>query len=184
MAIDSSGMDSSELLVIGKFTTFYGVQGWLKVHSFTEPMENLLDYPDRYVELNGRWQPLQLAAGKRHGKGLVARIEGVGNREQAQRYCNSNIAVLKTALPSLASDEYYWHQLEGLQVEAVGEQGEPVILGTLAQMMETGANDVMLVRGNSSSIDQQERLIPYLDHVVKSIDIEAGIMQVDWDPEF
>lgn len=177
-------IDSTELLVIGKFTTFFGVRGWLKVYSYTEPVENLLNYPEPYVELNGHWQPLKLAEGKPHGKGLVVRIEGVEDREQARPFCQRNIAVPKASLPALAGNDFYWHQLEGLKVEALSEQGEPVILGTIEQMMETGANDVMVVRGNSNSIDQQERLIPYLDHVVRNIDIEAGVIQVNWDPEF
>lgn len=178
-------IESSELLVIGKFTTVYGVRGWLKVHSYTEPLDNLFSYPECYVEFQGRWQALELAEGKRHGKGLVARIKGVEDREQARLYGQCNIAIAEAALPELASEEFYWHQLQGLQVEATTAQGEAVILGRIKDMMETGANDVMVVLGNKDSIDTRERLIPYLpDQVVLDIDIEAGTMRVDWDPEF
>lgn len=177
-------IESAELLVVGKFTVVYGVRGWLKVHSYTEPMENLLTYPECYVKFEGSWQALELAEAKRHGKGLVARISGVDDRDEARRYCQCDIAIPATALPELDPDEFYWHQLKGLKVQATTVQGARVLLGTIKEMMETGANDVMVVRGNSDSIDRRERLIPYLDHVVKGIDIEAGTMQVDWDPEF
>ncbi len=180
MTIDSSG-----LLVIGKFTAVYGVRGWLKVHSYTEPMENLLNYPECYIEFKGRWQPLELAEGKRHGKGLVVHIKGIDGRDEAQAYCQCAIAIATTALPELAPNEYYWHQLQGLQVQVTSAQGERLVLGTVKEMMETGANDVLVVRGNKDSIDQRERLIPYLPkQVVKAVDIEAGTIEVDWDPEF
>lgn len=178
-------IDSSELLVIGKFTTVYGIQGWLKIYSYTEPMENLLNYPRLYVEFKGSWQPLVLAEGKCHGKGLVARIEGVNDREQARLYSQCAIAIPRTELPELDPDDYYWHQLQGLQVQATSEQGERVVLGTIKEMLETGANDVMVVQGDKDSIDQRERLIPYLPgRVVTAVDVQAGTMQVDWDPEF
>lgn len=178
-------IDPSQLVVIGKITTVYGVKGWVKVHSYTEPMENFFGYTDFLIEQNGNWTPIVFAESKRHGKGLVARIDGVDDRDVAAAYTRCNIATPLSALPDLEEDEFYWHQLEGLKVLTTGASGESLLLGVVSHMLETGANDVMVVRKCPGSIDAQERLIPYLpDQFVDHIDLEAGEIRVDWDPEF
>lgn len=180
----------ADLVVVGKITTVYGVKGWVKVHSFTDPMENILGYKECFLNRSGVWQPLEFAETKRHGKGLIAFIDGVENREQARLYCQSDIAIAATALPELPAEDYYWHQLEGLQVvtidTATTEQGgEPVLLGKVHQVMETGANDVVIVRKCQGSLDANERLIPWLpDQVIKSVDLAAGVITVDWPADF
>lgn len=178
-------IDPSQLVVIGKITTVYGVKGWVKVHSYTEPMENFFGYTDFLIEQNGNWSPIAFAESKRHGKGLVARIDGVDDRDVAATYTRCSIATPLSALPELEEDEFYWHQLEGLKVLTSGPDGESLLLGVVSHMLETGANDVMVVRKCPGSIDAQERLIPYLpDQFVDHIDLESGEIRVDWDPEF
>ena len=178
-------VDPSELVVVGKITTVYGVKGWVKVHSYTQPMENLLAYRSCYLERNGSWEPLIFEAAKRHGKGLVALIEGVNDREQARLYCQCTIAIPVADLPETEEDEFYWHQLEGLEVYTTGPDNQQLLLGTVLYMMETGANDVMVVKGNKDSIDKDERLIPWLpDQVIKDVDIDAGLIRVDWPHDF
>ncbi|MEH6911411.1 MAG: ribosome maturation factor RimM [Oceanicoccus sp.] len=198
-------VDSSELVVIGKITAVYGVKGWVKIHSFTEPMENILGYRSYYLSGSNSgagesWQPLEFEQVKRHGKGLVALIDGVSDREIARQYCQRDIAIPTSEMPELDTDDFYWRDLIGLNVFTIntgeendggGEQGDPakvgtgVLLGTVHQMMETGANDVLVVKKCNGSIDDQERLIPWLpDQVVKHVDIDAGLIQVDWPVDF
>ena len=178
-------MDTSRLVVVGKITTVYGVKGWVKIHSFTEPMENIFGYQSCYLERDGQWQPLEFDAGKLHGKGLIAQIKGVSDREQARLYCQCNIAVSADEMPALEGDDFYWHELEGLLVYTHSSEGEEQLLGKVSHLMETGANDVLVVRKCKGSIDRRERLIPWLpEQVVQEVDIEAGRMQVDWDAEF
>lgn len=178
-------MDSSRLLVVGKITTVYGVKGWVKLHSYTEPMENILGYESCLIQLNGSWKPLELDAVKHHGKGLVAKITGVEDREQARIYCQCDIAVDKEDMPPLDEEDFYWHQLVGLSVFTDTAEGELLLLGKVQQLMETGANDVLVVHKAQGSIDRRERLIPWLpDQVVKQVDLEKGLILVDWDPEF
>ncbi|MBS98692.1 MAG: ribosome maturation factor RimM [Oceanospirillaceae bacterium] len=170
-----------DVVTLGRFTSTYGVKGWIKVYSYTEPMENILTYSPWLVRLDGRWTELKRVGGKKHGKGLVARLDKVESPEQARLYTNLEIAVPKTELPQLESGEYYWSQLENLLVYT--ESG--VLLGRVDHLMETGANDVLVVKGTEDSIDREERLLPWLpDQVVKEIDLDSGIMRVDWDPEF
>ncbi|QJQ94610.1 MULTISPECIES: ribosome maturation factor RimM [Halomonadaceae] len=168
-------------VVLGKLTSPYGVKGWLKVYSYTSPMDGILDYPEWQLRLNGKVFSRRVSQGRSQGKGLVASLEGVASREQAEQLAGAEILLPKDALPSLDADEYYWHQLEGLRV--VTQEG--VDLGRVSYLFETGANDVMVVRGDGNTSDGKERLLPFLpDDVIVKVDLDAGMMTVDWDPEF
>ncbi len=166
---------------MGKVTSVYGVKGWLKVFSFTQPKENICAYPQWLLERDGKKQSVKVLQCKPHGNGLVAQFEGCNDREVAKRYCDHLISVDSSLLPDLEQGEYYWHQLEGLQVKLAGGQ----LLGKVSHLIETGSNDVLVVRKCKGSIDGKERLIPYLpEQVVQEVNLEAGVIQVDWDPEF
>ncbi len=181
-------VDPAKLVVIGKITTVYGVKGWVKVHSYTEPMENFLGYKEFFIKRNNQWEPLAIAKGKHHGKGLIALIGGVDDREQARLYCQCEVAVNVDQMPSLEEDDFYWHQLEGLKVyssDGNQQQLDKVLLGKVHHMMETGSNDVMVVRSCAGSIDRKERLIPWLpEQVIQDVNLEQGTIEVNWDPEF
>ncbi len=175
----------ADLLVVGRLTAVYGLKGWLKVYSYTDPMENLFDYKTCLVNRQGQWQPVEIEAGRPHGKGLVLKLCGVDNPEQGASYTSCDLAVPLAELPSLPKDEYYWRQLIGLQVLVDHPERGLLLLGRVDNLMETGANDVLVVRGDEQSIDLRERLIPYLpDRVIVTIDLEAQTMLVDWDPDF
>lgn len=170
----------SQHLVVGRISGVYGIKGWIRIHSYTEPVENLLGYKDWTIQRRGKWDSICIDAGKRHGKGLVAHLQGVDDRSEAEALKGCDIAVPLAELPELAEDEFYWHQLQGLSVECAGE-----LLGRVDHMLETGANDVMVVKPSEGSRDQRERLIPWLrGSVIKNVDLLEGSIQVDWDPEF
>jgi 16S rRNA processing protein RimM len=172
---------TSQETVIGRITSVFGVKGWLKVYSYTDPKEGILDYPDWTLVLDGKRISAKLEEGRRQGQGIVVRLKGIDDREVARSYAGADILVSTAELPELPSGEYYWYQLEGLDVFTVS--GE--CLGKVHHLMETGSNDVLVVRATSGSIDQRERLIPYLpDQVVQRVDLDQGRMVVDWDPEF
>ncbi len=161
-------------LIIGRLASTYGVQGWLKVVSFTEPANNLLQYHNWQIKHQDRWQVMQMTAGKPHGKQLVVKLEGIDNSEVARLYTNDLIAMNRSDLPALEKDEYYWTDLIGLNVVTLSG----VQLGTIDHLIETGSNDVLVVKNG------RQRLLPYTDDVVHSIDLHHRIMVVDWDPEF
>lgn len=170
--------------MIGKITTVYGVKGWVKIYSFTEPMSNLLNYSEFKYGKGGNWQSITFDEARVHGKGIIAHIAGVDDRDAARRYCDNDLAVEEVALPPLEDEEYYWHQLQGLKVYS-HFGGAEVLLGKVDHLLETGANDVLVVRKCAGSIDARERLIPYVPgQFVGEIDLAAGRMDVDWDPEF
>ncbi|MFT5708197.1 MAG: 16S rRNA processing protein RimM [Oceanospirillaceae bacterium] len=172
---------TEDLTIVGQITSVYGIKGWLKIYSHTEPMDGILDYKPWLIQRNGQWMPINVEVSRKHGKGLVAKLEKVDDRDVARQYCGADIAVERSGLPVLEVGEYYWSQLEQLTVYTLaGEE-----LGKVSHLIETGSNDVLVVKGDSNSIDLRERMVPYLpDQVVKEINLEEGTMRVDWDPEF
>ncbi|HEY3698718.1 MAG TPA: ribosome maturation factor RimM [Spongiibacteraceae bacterium] len=174
----------ADLVVIGRFTGIFGLKGWLKVYSYTDPLENFLKYNYCQIQRHDIWQAAEIAEGRVHGKGMVVRLKGIDDPEQAAAYTGCDIAVAATQLPLLPESEFYWRQLEGLQVIVDHPQRGRLALGQVDHLLETGANDVLVVKGDEHSIDRRERLIPYLEQVVLEIDLAAQLMRVDWDPDF
>lgn len=154
------------------------------MHSFTEPMEGFLGYGNWLIRRRQGWEPIEFDAGRRHGKGLVVHINGIDDRNAAEAYIKSEVAIAREQLDTLPEGDYYWHQLEGLKVWVHSAEGRE-LLGEVAYLIETGANDVLVVQASADSIDDRERLIPYLPgQVIRHIDLGAGIIEVDWDKEF
>jgi 16S rRNA processing protein RimM len=147
-------LTDSKPVILGRVSGLYGVKGWIRVHSYTEPREAILDYKDWLLLRDSVRRSVKLAEGKRHGKTVVARIDGVDDRDDAAGYVGDDIAVPRERLPDTGRGEYYWADLEGLQ----------------------GANDVLVVQGD------QEILIPFVqDEVIKDVDLAAGVISVDWE---
>lgn len=170
-----------EETVLGRITSVFGIKGWVKVYSFTDPMTNILNYRQWVLVQDGSRRSVRLSAGKVHGKGLVALIDGVSDPDQARAYCGAEIRVSADELPELPAGEYYWHQLEGLVVVTT----EGVRLGKVSHLLETGSNDVLVVDPDVDSVDGRRRLVPYApDEYVREIDLAQGRIEVEWDPEF
>ena len=175
-------MSEKDLVVLGKFGAVYGINGWLKVNAYTDFPEGIFDYTPWQIKFQGNWQPVQVSSWKRHSNGLIAKLDGVNDRDLAQQYVNAEIAVASNALPSLEDGDYYWKDLMGMAV--INEAGYH--LGEVTDMMETGSNDVLVVKANrTDAFGQKERLLPFLmDTVIKSVDLTERRIIVDWDPAF
>ncbi|SFT78684.1 ribosome maturation factor RimM [Halomonas saccharevitans] len=182
MSEHAQAQPADDHVVLGKLTSPYGVKGWLKVYSYTSPMDGILDYEAWVLRQGSRLTRARLLQGRRQGKGLVAQLEGVDSREAAEALAGAEILLPKAELPELDADDFYWYQLEGLAV--VTRDG--LALGRIDHLFETGANDVMVVKGEADErIESRERLLPFLPgDVVLEVDLEGGVMTVDWDPEF
>lgn len=175
--------DASDYLVIGRIIDVYGLKGWVKVKSFTQPEANFCQYEQCYFLKGKQWLPLKIETGKVHGKGLVVKFVGYEDRTQAESLLKLDLCVVRETLPVLEDGEFYWHQLTGLNVYSVTETEEKW-LGKIDYLLETGSNDVIAVKPCEGSIDQRERLLPYRDEVVLNIDLSNEKMLVDWDWEF
>jgi 16S rRNA processing protein RimM len=170
---------NSTYIVVGKIGAPHGVRGWVKIHSFTEVAENLLDYQPWYVGKSDKtqdWQVIEVLEAQEHGKGLIARFKGCNDRDAATELRNQLIAVTREQLPEPEEGEYYWVDLEDLKVVNL----EGIELGTVDHLMETGANDVLVVKS-----EERERLIPYVQGaIVKEVDIKGGVIRVDWGADY
>jgi 16S rRNA processing protein RimM len=182
-----SGTGDPDSLVVGKITGVYGIKGWVKIHAYTDPVENFLGFGNWKIKRRGGLEPIEFDAGRRQGKGLVAHIAGVDDRTLAESFKGLEVIAAASGLPRLEEGDFYWHQLQGLQVwcrEPEKGDGDRVLLGTVDYLIETGANDVLVVKPSTGSIDERERLLPYLPgDVVTAVDLERAVIKVDWFPE-
>ncbi|MFO7603950.1 MAG: ribosome maturation factor RimM [Gammaproteobacteria bacterium] len=169
-----------EYVAVGRISGIYGVKGWVKVYSYTRPRQNILNYSPWYLKQGKTWQPVELQDGRVHGEGIVAHLVGCNDRDAARELLKTEIAITRQQLPEL-EDGYYWADLIGCRV--VTQQGDE--LGQVTQMLETGANDVLVAQQQIAGSEPQERLIPFiLEDVIVSVDISGKVIIVDWDPEF
>ncbi|MES9855339.1 MAG: ribosome maturation factor RimM [Sedimenticola sp.] len=166
--------EESDWVILGRISGLYGVRGWVKIFSHTSPRGGILHYRNWYLHRKGEWQLFDLESGREQGKGVVAKLSGFDDRDVAAELIGTDIGVPRGQLPKIDQDEYYWADLEGLEVRTV----DGVELGRVDHLFETGANDVIVVEGD------HRRLIPFIDSVIGEIDLQAGIMTVDWDPDF
>ncbi|RMX17956.1 ribosome maturation factor RimM [Legionella jordanis] len=165
----------ADWIVIGRFGRPHGIKGFVTVHSFTEPRDNILQYTDWHAYINKQWQALKIVRVEMTEKSILVRLEGFNEREQAAALGNVEIAVSRDQLPNLEEGEYYWHELVGMQV--VNQQG--ILLGVVKEIMPTGSNDVLVVVG------EKRHLIPYLPgQFILDIDSERAVISVDWDVNF
>lgn len=174
----------SNLITVGLITGVFGIKGWVKVKSYTQPAESLINYQPWWLKTRHGVKPVELAEHQSHSDGWIVRLAGVEDRTQAEIYARCEIAIERNVLPTLGEDDFYWHQLIGLKVVSI-YGGKTVPLGSVSKMMETGANDVIVVKPDASSVDDRERLVPYVfgDYVTE-VCMEQGVIKVDWDPEF
>ena len=162
-----------KIVPLGHISGLHGVSGWVKIHSLTEPREAIFEYQPWL--LGESKESVRIVQGKKHGKHLIALFADVQDRDTAENLLNQQISVFRDQFPALAESEFYWTDLLGLSVELQ----DGTVLGKIGSMLATGANDVMIVQG------EKEILIPFVQGpYVKSVDLEAGLVVVDWDPEF
>ena len=175
---------SDDRLHIGQLRAAYGLQGWLWVYSNTDPMANIFNYLPWWAETKEGWKQFDVKRWRTQGKGLIVLLKGVEDRTAADQLMGVNLWVEKSKLPKAGLDEFYWSDLIGLTVFGIDDAGNNVNLGKLAELFETGANDVMVVRATPDSVDGEERMIPWHRDVIKSVDLEAGQMLVNWGVDY
>lgn len=159
---------------MGRILAPFGVRGWVKVQPNTAEVRNLLAYRSWWVEQESDWREVAVVEAKVQGNTVVAQLEGCGDRDAAAMLRGKTVAVPRAALPPAKSGEYYWDDLIGLAV--VNE--EALELGRVVGMLETGANDVLVVQG------ERERLIPFIATVIREVNLASGVVRVDWAADY
>jgi 16S rRNA processing protein RimM len=171
---------ADDFVVLGRILGPYGVKGWLKINPFTTEHGTLLGHPAWWIRPrggSGAWREMALESGREHGATLVAQLAGITDREAAVLLKGSDVGVPRAALPAAADDEIYYSDLVGLAV--VNRQGVP--LGTVSSVQDYGAHPVFRVTDETTAV---ERLIPFVDAYVDSVDLAAGRIDVDWQPDY
>ena len=167
--------NDGQLVIIGQISGIHGIRGGLKLFSYTDPRDRIFSYTPWWLKLDTGWSEYKPVQGRPAGKALTVFLEGIDDRDAARLLLGSEIAVAREKFPALSKGEYYWCDLVNLEV--LDTRG--VKLGILKELQETGANDVMVVEGNG------QLLIPWvIDEIVKQVDLQSGMIIVDWDPGF
>jgi 16S rRNA processing protein RimM len=169
-------MDQHEddLICVGHVLGAQGLKGWIRIYSNTSPRENIVSYSPWLIEQGGELKPLAVK-GRLQGKNVLAKLEGIDDRTEAEALTGCQLFIRRRQLPGLEAGEFYWSELIGLTVETL--QAEP--LGVVSGMLETGADDVMVLQG------ERERLIPFvMDDIVREVDLARRRLVVDWSPDY
>lgn len=164
----------SSKVVVGKFGAAHGVRGEIKVYSYTDPIENIVEYLPWQIKLNRNteWQTIEVEGLRWHGDVLLAKIHGIDDRDVVRAYTNLEIAIDRDQLPETDEDEYYWSDLIGLTV--YDQNGTE--LGKVDSHFDAGSNDMMVVKG------EDEFYIPYTADTVTKVELDEKRIFVNWEP--
>ena len=162
-------------VILGRVSGVFGVKGWLKVQSYTEPRDNIVGFGAWTLRMNGVDHAFDVEEGHSHAGSVVAKLHGLDDRDRARDWVGADIVVPREQLPKIAAGELYWTDLEGLEVRTT----TGTVLGTVDHLLATGGNDVLV-------LDSSPRLlIPFVaGDVVKEVDLTAGLIVVDWSPDY
>lgn len=164
-----------QLVTLGHISGLFGVKGWVKIHSYTDPRDGIVQFETWILRTAGGEITAKVEQGKKHGRTVVAKLKGVDDRDQANELVGAEIVVERAALAPCDPGEYYWTDLEGMEVVTI----DGVTLGRLDHLFETGGHDVMVVDGD------RQRLIPFVQgKVVHDVRLEQRLILVDWDPTY
>ena len=175
--MNNADSKDDENIIVGKINGVYGVKGWVKVFSYTDPREAISQYSPWYLKQNGVWKAVKIVDSKAQAKTVVAKIEGSDDRDAALLFSGTEVSIKPEQLSPLDEDKYYWRDLIGLRVR----NQEDFDFGTVKSLMETGSNDVLVIKSDEG----KETLIPWtMGQAVLQVNIEEGLILVDWDSDF
>ena len=160
---------------MGRIAAPFGIKGWVKLQPFTATPRSLLDYPVWWISDAAGWKECKVERAEAHAASVAAKLAGCDDREAAARYRGREVAVPRDAFPEAAPNEYYWTDLVGLEVVNIGGEN----LGKVFRVFDTGANDVLVVMEG-----ERERLIPFTEQVVRQVDVDGGVIRVDWGADY
>jgi 16S rRNA processing protein RimM len=173
---DAASVRAVSRIVVGRCGSPHGVRGWIHVQSYTDPPENLIGYAPWIVRTGAGETEIRVAEHRAHRRGFVVRFEGCEDRDAAERLRGSEILVDEQQLPPTEEDEYYWKDLIGLRV--FDTAGRP--LGEVTGLMDTAGHDLLVVRPAGGA----DVLIPFVRAIIVSVDLDAGRLVADWDPDY
>ena len=169
-------MKDDKKIYLGKITGAHGIKGWLKIQSFSSPPENILNYPQWIINNQGKNDFYTLEQGRKQKNKIVVKLEKINDRNTAESLINSKIQILRSDLPKLSNENYYWSDLVGLSVL----NSEDKVIGKIESLIETGANDVMVI----NTTKDKRALVPFVMHeIIKEVNVELNFIKIDWSIE-
>jgi 16S rRNA processing protein RimM len=172
----TSPIEAGSMVIMGRVAAAHGIRGWVKIQPFTEYLDSLLDYQRWWIgPEHGPWREVKVLQCEAHNKTVAAHLVDCPDRNAAEKLKGLLIAVPRSSLPEQADGEYYWSDLIGLAV--VDTAGAS--LGSVVNLLETGANEVLCVQGDSGEI-----LIPFVASAIKQVDMANKVIRVDWSADY
>jgi len=168
--------EADRKVVLGRIVGAFGVLGWVKVESYTDPLDNILDYPLWQLSVGSEWQQTKLVNGRVTAKGVQAQLDSIVDRTAAERSRGTLIAVARSELPTPKAGEYYWDDLIGLQAYSPAGQ----LLGSIDEIRDTPAHALLAIVGEQDG-QRVEHLVPLVSERLLSVDLSARRATVDWD---
>jgi 16S rRNA processing protein RimM len=182
--------DPTHLILVGRIGSPFGIKGWVKIHSFTDPLTQLFSYHPMKLVRGTLEESIAFSDYKLQNKTLIAKWDTCQDPETARLYANGDLFIERSQLAKLPPGEYYWAEL--IDLEVITKEG--VQLGRITELFSTGANDVVVVEETvnnalndpspPSDSRPKKRLLPYIPQVILTIDLKNKLMTVDWDPDF
>lgn len=161
-------------VVLGRIGAPHGVQGWVKVTSYTDPAAGIAGYRRWTLQLGGQYRQVRVLASKRAGQALAVKLDGIDDMDAARLLNGAEVQVDRSELPAAGPKEHYLHDLMGL--DAVNREGVP--LGKVEDILEMPAHPLLVLRDG-----KVERLVPLVPARLVAVDLGAGRVTVDWHPD-
>ena len=169
-------MEDDKKIYLGKISGVHGIKGWLKIHSFSSPPENILNYPKWIINNQGEEECYSVEQGRKQNNKIVVKLEKIDDRNTAESLINSKIQILRSDLPKLSNENYYWSDLVGLSVL----NSEETVIGKIESLIETTANDIMVINTSKN----ERVLVPFVMHeVIQEVNVELKYIKIDWPIE-
>jgi len=172
--VTTPGLASDRVVILGKIVGTFGVKGWIKIKSYTEPVDNILEYEMWQLGRAGEWKPVTLEDARLTDKGVLVKLEGLETPEEARLKVGQEIGVWRSQMPPPEPGEYYLSDLEGMEAQSpTGER-----LGRVDHFRTTPGGTVVIVKG------EQEHWIPFVKERIVKVEMDAGRVVLDWSADW
>ncbi|MEW6119984.1 MAG: ribosome maturation factor RimM [Pseudomonadota bacterium] len=165
---------NNDWVVMGRIAAPFGVRGWIKVQPYSEDPDALMDFESWRIGRGEQQVHYTVEAIQDHGNALVAKLAGIDDRDAAYALRGQEVSVPRSALPAPEENAFYWSDLIGLI--AINREG--IELGKVDSLMETGAHDILVIRG------KQQHLVPFVAAFIGEVDLAGGTIEVDWGEDY
>ncbi len=168
-----------DLICVGSIGKPRGLKGEFFLNSFCDPKQNICNYSNFIIENN---PDLKISFIRQANGKFISKVDVFDNVDDIKKYTNLNIFINKTELPELNGEEYYWHDLVGMNVIDITNNDN---LGIVAEVVNYGSNDILEIKPSESSVDENLRKIPYVKGVfIKKVELNENIIKVEWPKDF